>query len=53
MIKRVHNQYVLFTKDGKKVLGKHPSMEKAKAQEVAINISKARAAGHHIPKQKE
>jgi hypothetical protein len=33
------------------VLGEHATEEEAKAQENAINIAKARAAGHQIPKK--
>lgn len=34
--------FVLYTKDGSKILGRHPTMEKALAQERAIEISKAK-----------
>jgi hypothetical protein len=50
MIKKQGNQFVLYTKDGSKVLGKHGTRDDAVAQEMAINISKAREAGHFIPK---
>jgi hypothetical protein len=49
VIERIHNKYVLFTSDGKRVLGKHPTRAKAEAQETAINMSKARAAGDKVP----
>ena len=39
MIKKEGNEWVLYSKDGKEVLGKHPSRKKAIAQEVAIKIS--------------
>lgn len=52
MIKKEGKQFVLYSKDGSKVLGKHSSRGDAKRQEAAINISKARAAGHKIPKKK-
>lgn len=52
MIKKQGKKFVLYTKDGSKVLGEHPSLQAAESQEHAINISKARAAGHKIPKVK-
>ena len=51
MIKKEGNKFVLYTKDGSKVLGKHATRGDAKRQEIAINISKARKAGHKIPKK--
>jgi len=42
-------KWVLLSRKGK-VLGTHPSRRAAEAQEHAINISKARAAGHRIPR---
>jgi sarcosine oxidase gamma subunit len=42
-------QFWLYDRAGKRVLGKHATHAKAAAQEAAINISKARVAGHHIP----
>lgn len=48
MIKREGKKWVLYSKDGKKKLGTHYSRADAKSQEAAINISKARAAGHRI-----
>lgn len=51
MIKKEGKKYVLYSKDGKKKLGSHASRGDAKRQEAAINISKARAAGHHIAKK--
>lgn len=44
-------KYRLYSKDGSKLLGTHSSLDSAKKQEAAINISKARKAGHHIPKK--
>jgi hypothetical protein len=41
MIERKGRSWVLKTKDGKRVLGTHPSKESAMAQERAIEISKA------------
>lgn len=43
------NKWVLLSHEGK-VLGTHKSKQKAKAQEFAINIAKARRAGHRIPR---
>ena len=42
MIKKVGDTWVLYSADGSRVLGRHRSRRKAQAQEVAINISKAR-----------
>ncbi len=44
-------QFELVSRTGK-VLGTHKTRAEAKAQEDAINISKARAAGHRIPKKR-
>jgi transcription elongation GreA/GreB family factor len=51
MIKQLGSgKFQLMTSDGSRPLSKHPqTLEEAKAQEAAINISKARAAGHRIP----
>jgi hypothetical protein len=51
MIKKCCNQWCLYTKDGSRLLGKHPSRASAMKQESAINISKAKKAGHIIPKK--
>ena len=51
MIKKVGKKWVLYNHDGTKILGRHPSEAAAQAQESAINISKARKAGHRIPKK--
>jgi len=40
MIRKVGNHWILYTKDGSKILGKHPTKAKAQAQEAAIQISK-------------
>jgi hypothetical protein len=45
MIVKKGNQWVLYNSDGTKVLGRHPSKKAAIAQEVAINISKAKKKG--------
>lgn len=50
MILRERGKYILYTKDGKRILGRHRSLVEALAQEHAIRISKARFAGHRIPK---
>jgi hypothetical protein len=43
--------YVLVSSTGR-VLGHHPTRKAAERQERAINLSKARKAGHKIPKRK-
>ncbi len=43
--------WILYTSDGSRVLGRHKTRADAVRQERAINISKARAAGHRIPKR--
>jgi hypothetical protein len=43
--------HVLYSKDGSQVLGRHRTRKEAEAQEAAINIAKARKAGHRIPKK--
>lgn len=50
-IKKRDRKYKLVSSTGK-TLGTHPSEKAAKKQEIAINISKARKAGHKIPKSK-
>ncbi len=45
-----HPVYLLYSRTKQRILGKHPTLAKAKAQERAIQISKARAAGHRIPR---
>jgi len=52
MIKKVGDMWYLYDSEGRKVLGKHKSRKDAVKQEIAINMSKARAAGHNIPKKK-
>lgn len=51
MIKKCGSKWCLYTKDGSRLLGKHPSQAAAKKQESAVNISKAKKAGHKIPKK--
>lgn len=52
MIKQKGDKWILYSHDGKRILGTHETKEEAEAQEAAINISKARAAGHRIPKKR-
>ena len=40
MIKKQGKEYILYSEDGSKILGRHPTKSKAIAQEIAINISK-------------
>jgi len=49
MIVKAGKKWILYSHAGK-VLGEHTSRADAKAQEIAINLSKARAAGHRIPR---
>lgn len=44
MIRRQGSKWVVLTKDGKKVLGRHETEEKAQAQLAAIEASKKRRA---------
>jgi len=44
-------KWVLKSKRSGRTLGKHRSKKAARKQEAAINISKARAAGHRIPRR--
>lgn len=52
MIKKCGSKWCLYSKDGSKKLGMHPSEAAAKKQETAVNISKAREKGHKIPKKR-
>lgn len=52
MIRKRGKKWVLYTKDGKRVIGVHDSEESAKSQERKIQIEKARKAGHRIPRKK-
>ena len=49
IVKLSSRSYALVSRKGK-TLGVHPSRAAAEAQEIAINISKARRAGHRIPR---
>lgn len=51
MIKKVGKKWYLYSHDGKKILGRHPTKAGCKRQEAAVNLSKARAAGHRIPRR--
>lgn len=51
MIKKRGKKWVLVSKTSSRVLGTHSTKAGAERQEAAINISKARAAGHRIPKR--
>ena len=51
MISKRGKKWVLRSKKTGKVLGTHTTKKAAESQEAAINISKARAAGHRIPRQ--
>ena len=51
MIVHVKRKWILFSRDGKRVLGEHSTKAAAKAQETAINLAKARRAGHRIPRK--
>ncbi len=42
MIRKVGNMYYLYSKDGKKILGRHKTHAAAKRQEAAIKIAKAK-----------
>ena len=52
MIRHENGQWILYTSDGSKVLGRHATKAGAERQEAAINIAKARKAGHRVPKKK-
>ncbi|MFA6492687.1 MAG: hypothetical protein WCV58_00905 [Patescibacteria group bacterium] len=51
MIKKRGKKWVLLSKESSRVLGTHPTKKAAESQEAAISISKARVAGHRIPKK--
>jgi hypothetical protein len=42
MIVKEGQKWVLYTRDGKRVLGKHASKASAQKQELAIRLAKAR-----------
>lgn len=45
------HKWVLLSRKTRKIIGTHSSKKKAVAQEVAINIAKARRAGYRIPRR--
>jgi hypothetical protein len=45
MIRKEGRKYVLYSSDGSKRLGVHPSKERALAQERAIQFAKAKRKG--------
>lgn len=49
MIEKIKSKWILFSHQGK-VLGVHQTKHAAKTQEYAIQIAKARRAGHRIPR---
>lgn len=51
MIKKQGKKWVLKSKKSGRTLGTHPTKASAVRQERAINISKAWAAGHRIPRK--
>ena len=51
MIKHLGRKWVLYDSKGERVLGRHDTKAEALRQERAIQISKARRAGHVIPKR--
>ena len=51
MITKVGKKWYLYSHDGKKILGRHPTRAGAERQETAVNLSKARKAGHRIPRR--
>jgi len=51
MIKHIGKEWILYDSAGTRVLGRHPTKTAAMRQERAIQISKARKAGHVIPKK--
>jgi hypothetical protein len=51
MIRKRGKKWVLLSKSSGRVMGTHPTRAAAERQEAAVSISKARAAGHRIPKR--
>lgn len=49
MIRKSHGKFLLKSETTGRTLGTHATRAEAESQEAAINISKARAAGHRIP----
>lgn len=51
MIEKRGKKWVLLSRKTGRVMGTHPTKAGAERQEAAVNLSKARAAGHRIPKR--
>jgi len=51
MIKKRGKKWILLSRKTGRVMGTHPTKAGAESQEAAVNISKARAAGHRIPRK--
>jgi hypothetical protein len=49
MIRKEHGKFVLRDRAGGHVLGRHATKAAAKRQETAVNLSRARQAGHRVP----
>ena len=52
MIVKKHGRWLLLTRDGLRVIAVHATRRAAKAQEIAIQLAKARRAGHRIPRKR-
>jgi len=50
MIRKERGKFVLRSTRSGRILGRHTTKAAAQRQETAINLSRARAAGHHVPK---
>jgi len=51
MIRKRGKKWALLSKSSGRVMGTHPTRAAAVRQERAVNLSKARAAGHRIPRR--
>ena len=51
-IRKRGNKYILYDSKGRKK-GEHSTRKSAEKQETKINIEKARAKGHKIPKPRK
>jgi hypothetical protein len=49
IVHKGRRRYALVSKKTGRVLGTHKTLAEAKAQEHAVNMSKARAAGYRLP----
>lgn len=52
IVRNANDEWELWTRDGKRLLGTHRTKHEAVSQERAIDIAKARRAGHRIPRPK-